>query len=299
MSLLDLTQVVPQPLERAFTDPQPHAGEPSKKKRDLMRRVLLALQKAQKYSAYGFLAFFGLHVSSVVVAPALGFSAEKCQDLFEMTRAVYLSPLFEYSATYATAGVHVACGVSARVIRSVFAPPRKAPRAERDVVIKDQHRDDIGLGGLGSILGLGFKKSWVSSRFPSFTPLTFSGYVMAAALAYHLYKMKIGALLVDGDSALVNLNFVTHYLRQSFYGDAGKYFNYAMLGMLLWVSFYHTISGLFKYRRQTSLRARKIAYTVIGLFSGLSFLAVTRLRLWDLEAGFVGRQFARYLFVER
>lgn len=297
MSLLDLKQVIPQPLEQVFAETGPSDGRPSKKNRELIKRVLLALQKAQKLSAYGFLAFFGLHISSVVVVPALGINAEKCQDFFEMTRAIYLVPIFEYPVTYATAGIHVACGIAGRVIRSIFARPRKTPRPEEHIIIKDQHRDDIGLGGIGTILGLGFKKSWISSHFPDFTPLTFSGYVMAAALGYHLYRMKIGAVLVDGDSQLISLNFVTHYLHQSFYGKVGAVANYFMIGLLLWVSFYHIISGLFKYRRQFSLRARKIAYTVITLFSGLSFIAVTRLKLWDLDTGFVGRQFAKYLFV--
>ncbi|KAM9928829.1 hypothetical protein OXX59_001589 [Metschnikowia pulcherrima] len=296
MSLSNLTQVLPQPLERAFSE-NSSSNEPSKKNRELIKKVLLALQKAQKYSAYGFLAFFGLHVSSVVVAPALGINAGKCQDFFEMTRAIYLSPLFEYPATYITAGVHVMSGFMARLVRS-FSSPKKLSRAERDIVIKDQHRDDIGLGGIGTVLGLGYKKSWISAHFPALTPLTFSGYVMATALGYHLYRMKIGALLVDGDSALINLNFVTHYLHQSFYGKAGAVLNYFMLGLLSWVSFYHTISGLFKYRRQFSLRARKIAYTVIGLFSGLSFIAITRMKRWDLDTGFVGRQFAKYLFAQ-
>ncbi|GEQ68687.1 hypothetical protein JCM33374_g2355 [Metschnikowia sp. JCM 33374] len=297
MSLSDLTPVVPQPIEQVFSDIKNASSEPSKKNRELIRKVLQALQKTQKYSAYAFLAFFGLHISSVVVAPALGVSAEKSQDFFEMSRAVYMNPLFEYPITYAAAGVHVACGVFARVVRSLFSPAKKLSRKERDIVIHDQHRDDIGLGGIGTILGLGYKKSWISSKMPALTPLTFSGYVMAGALAYHFYRMKYGAVVVDGDSALVTLNFVTHYLHQSFYGRLGALFNYAMLGLLSWVSFYHTISGLFKYRRQFSLRARKIAYTVIGVFSGLSFIAMTRFRSWDLETGFVGKQFAKYLFV--
>lgn len=287
MSLNDLRTVVPEPVE---------VIPPNPPQKHYLHRIIAFLQKTQKYSAYGFLTFVGLHVSSVVVAPALGIHAGRCQEFFEMTRAVYLSPLFEYPIIFLASGVHLAAGVATRALRGM-TPKKRIKRRESDILIHDARRDDIGLGGLGTIFGLGFKKSCISSHFPSFTPLQVSGYVMALALGYHVYKMRFAPAMIDGDSSLINLNFVTHYLRQSFYGIRGVVLNNTMLALLSWVSFYHMVSGLFKYRRQFSLRAKKIAYTVISLFTGLSFVAATRMRVWELDTGFIGRQFGKYLYV--
>lgn len=297
MSLQNLKRVVPQPLELCVPVGSPEHANVPKDKPPFLKRVLSALYKVQKYSAYGFLGFFGLHISSTVVAPALGLRFSTCQDLFEMTRAVYLSPLFEYPLVLGTAAAHVLSGVAMRVLRGMVSKKILKPRAERDIIISDEYRDDIGLGGIGTMLGLGFKKSWISSHFPTLTPSTFSGYVMLLALGFHYYKMRLAPAWVDGDSSLVNLNYVTHYLHTSFYGTAGTLLNYMMLLLLLWVSFYHIVGGLFKYRRQFSIRSRKIAYSVIGLLTSFALIAVMRLKLCKLEPGFIGKQFTKYLML--
>lgn len=292
LSIQDLQQVVPEPLDLMLPSSDPQ-NPPKRKTSKLVVSIMRALTKAQKYSAYGFLGFFGLHIASTMVAPGLGIRAETCQDFFEMCRNVYLGPLFEYLAIYATGGIHVLSGVALRVFRTVTGKPvRKQPR---DIVIRDSNRDDIGLGGLGTLLGLGFKRSWISTTFPAFTPLTFSGYVMAASLGFHWFKMRLLPLLVDGDSSLITLRYVTHYLHQSAWGKWGAAINLVMLGLLLWVSFYHIVSGLFKYRRQVSARAKKIAYGVIGTFTMLSAVAIFRMKLWSLDTGFMGRKYAQYL----
>lgn len=290
-SVDDLTRVIPEPIE---LDPPAQASVPHEKKRNhSLRTAVRILTQAQKYSAYGFLAFFGLHVASTVVIPGIGIHAERCQEFFEMARNVYLGPIFEYLAIYGTAGIHLASGILLRGIRmATYRRPRAKPR---DILITDDNRDDIGLGGLGTLLGLGYKISWISSNFPSFTPLTFSGYVLVAALGFHWLKMRLGPIQVDGDSSLVTLKYVTHYLHQSMWGQWGNAFNYVMLVLLLWVSFYHIVSGLFKYRRQVKPRAKKIAYGVIGVFTTLSVIAISRMSRWGLDTGFMGRQFAKYL----
>lgn len=290
MSLDELKQVVPEPLELGADDRVPLP----KKKTTFLTELIRALVKVQKYSSYTFLGFFGLHVASTVVVPGLGIHADKCQDFFEICRNIYLGPLVEYLAIYAAGGIHLASGICLRILR-LFSP--KTRPQPREFVIKDEYREDIGLGGLGTLLGLGYKRSWISSTFPSFTPLTFSGYVMAASLGYHWFKMKLAPVLVDGDSSLVTLNYVSHYLHQSPFGKWGGYFNWAMLMLLLWVSFYHIVSGLFKWRRQVRARAKKIAYVVIGTFTSLSIIAVSRMSLWKLDTGFMGKQYAKYLFV--
>ncbi|SGZ55973.1 CIC11C00000003518 [Sungouiella intermedia] len=291
MSLDELTQVVPQPFEL----PSDHVSPPPKKHPTFLTKLIKVLTQIQKYSSYTFLGFFGLHIASTVVVPGLGINAEKCQDIFEMCRNVYLGPLVEYLAIYAAGGIHLASGICIRVLRLFSSRTRAQPK---DFLIKDEYREDIGLGGLGTLLGLGYKRSWISSTFPSFTPLTFSGYVMAVCLGFHWFKMRLAPMLVDGDSSLVTLKYVTHYLHQSPFGKWGAFCNYAMLVLLLWVSFYHIVSGLFKWRRQVRARAKKIAYGVIGTFTSLSVIAILRMNLWPLDTGFMGKQFAKYLFVE-
>lgn len=287
-----LRHIVPEPLEQLA--PEPGSPDPAAKPQ-LWKSIIKILSGVQKYSAYGFLGFFGLHIASTVVVPGLGINAGTSQEIFEMSRNVYLGYLFEPIAVYGAAIVHMASGVALRVCRLASSP---RARKENDIIIKDGARDDIGLGGIGTVIGLGFKKSWISLTFPSFTPLTFSGYVMAASLGFHCLKMRLGPMQIDGDSSLVTLHYVTHYLRQSFYGRYGTALNTVMLALLLWVSFYHIVSGLFKYRKQFSLRAKKIAYGVIGTFTALSFISILRLRKWDLEVGFIGDQFAKYLYMK-
>lgn len=290
MSLDALKQVIPEPLELPSDSDAPS----TKKKSSFLTSIIRALTSIQKYSSYTFLGFFGLHIASTVVVPGLGVHADKCQDFFEMCRNVYLGPLVEYLAIYAAGGIHLASGICLRILRLVNAKPRVKPS---EIVIRDDHRDDIGLGGLGAFVGLGYKQSWISSNFPSLTPLTFSGYVTAVSLGYHWFKMKWGPMVVDGDSSLVTLKYVTHYLHQSSFGRWGGYFNYAMLVLLLWVSFYHIISGLFKWRRQDRARAKRIAYVVIGIFTSLGMVAIMRMSLWKLDTGYLGKRFAQYLFV--
>ncbi|KAF3988439.1 hypothetical protein FT663_03291 [Candidozyma haemuli var. vulneris] len=294
MSVEDLRQVVPDPLDEIYPEDEPqYVPEPPKK--TWVHKASSILLNVQKYSAYGFLGFYGLHTASTVIVPGLGISQATCQDIFEMCRNVYMAPLLEPAMVNLTAVLHIGAGLALRLVRMV-ARRKKAQKRERDIIIKEEDRDDIGLGGIGTIFGLGFKKSWISSNFPSFTPLTFSGYVFTAALAYHYAKMKLGPVAIDGDSSLVTLSYVTHYFQQSHLGQVGCWLNYGMLALVSWVSFYHVVSGLFKYRRQFSLRAKKIAYGVIAFLTGLSVVSMTRMRHWELEVGFLGKQFAKYLF---
>lgn len=295
MSLESLREIAPTPLDHL--DPSDEPQFTPQRKRTWLHKASSILLNIQKYSAYSFLAFYGLHTASTVIVPGLGLSPKVCQDVFEMARNVYMAPLLESTMVYATAGLHVAAGIVLRSVRLIMRR-RRNTRKENNIIIQQEDRDDIGLGGIGTIFGLGFKKLWISSTFPSLTPLTFSGYVMTATLAYHFAKMKLGPVAVDGDSSLVTLSYVTHYLHQSPFGALGCYFNYGMLALLLWVSFYHTVSGLFKYRRQFSIRAKKIAYGIIAFMTGLSLISMTRIRHWELEVGFLGKQFAKYLFVQ-
>lgn len=287
-----LHQVAPLPI----TEPFPEDTIPvSRKHRNILQSIISVLLKTQKYAAYGFLSFFGLHISSTVVTTGLGINATLSQNYFEMARAIYSRSFFEYIFVYGCGIVHVLSGVIVRMLRFVSFLQKKSVTTERDIIINDERTKDIDSEGLWSIFGYGFKKLWIFSTIPSLNPLTFSGYVMATALSYHLWKMKWAPTLVDGDTALINLKYVTHYLSRSVNGTALAALNLSMLALLLWVSFYHIFSGLFKYRRQFSSKAKKIAYGVISVFTTLSLLSIRRLMLWSVETGFIGAQFNKYL----
>lgn len=294
MSVEDLRQVDPAPLDHIYPEDEPQVS-PEPPRKTWIHKASALLLNIQKYLAYGFLGFYGLHTASTVLIPGIGIGPSTCQDVFEMSRNVYMAPLVEPTMVYATGLIHIGAGLALRILR--LWANKRPKRKETSIIIKEEDRDDIGLGGIGTIFGLGFKKLWISTTFPSFTPLTFSGYIFTAAVAYHVAKMKWGPVSVDGDSSLVTLSYVTHYFHQLPWGQLGTLLNYSMLALLLWVSFYHTVSGLFKYRRQFSLRAKKIAYGVIACLTGLSFISMTRLRHWELEVGFLGKQFAKYLYV--
>lgn len=233
-------------------------------------------------------------MTSTVILPGLGIPTSTTHECFEMARNVYMGPVTEPLLVAAPAIVHVTCGILLRGIRMATAPAKR-PR-ERDIVIQDESRDDIGLGGLATIVGLGYKKSWISTNFPSLTPLSASGYVLAAAVGYHYFRMKWSPAAIDGDSSLITLAYVTHYLRDPNWLFLGKLFNGGMLLILLWGSFYHIVSGILRYRRLLSMRARKNAYGVIAVLTGLSVISLTRFARWDLHTGFIGRKFASYLF---
>lgn len=290
MSVHELAAVEPQPIELPED-----TLKPIPRKKSVLAQVAAQLVKIQKFSAYGFLGFVGLHATTVVVLPGLGIGLQRNQEVFEMTRNIYLSPLFEWPFVVGTVLVHVTSGVCLRFI-TPYIRRTVRPRKENEIIIKDGRRDDIGLGGVGTILGLGFKKSWISSTFPSLTPLSFSGYIMAVSLGFHYYFMRYLPATVDGDLLLITLKYVTHYLRQSSLGRPGTLLNTMMLLTLLYASFYHMVTGMFKYRRQFSMRAKKIAYSVIGSLSLLSAVSIFRFRVGTLDTGFMGRQFAKYIY---
>lgn len=282
----ELREITPEPLN--------HIDEPATpRKRPWLRKAASVLLQIQKYLAYGFLAFYGIHVTLTVVLPGLGVLPSVAQDFFEMGRNVYMGPM-EPLFVGIPAVLHLSSGILLRGIRMATQKPR--PQRETDIIIRDGNRDDIGLGGLGTVVGLGYKKLWISSRFPGLTPLAVSGYVLAAALAFHYWKMRWLPALVDGDSSLVTLAYVTHYLRGHVVGHVTSAFHAFMLLALLWGSFYHIVSGLFKYRRQLSLAAKKKAYAIIAVLTLLSAISVFRIRSWDLQTGFLAKAFARYLF---
>lgn len=255
-----------------------------------LRQAARYLQQTQKWGAYGMSLFLGLHLALVILVPGTGVAVDTAQEVFEMARNVYQGPGFE-AATAACAAVHVVSGIGLRYVRSRLLRPHK--RLLHEPVIRDGERHDIGLGGITALIGLGYKRLVVLTLWPSMSPLSFSGYMLLPLLAVHVAKFRYVPAVLDDDSSLVTLQYVTYVLTHSrhWWGPA---LNYAALMLLCWTLAYHVTSGLLRYNRKFTLEWKKVGYGVIAGVMGLAVVSVERLRRAPTEGGFLGKAFTRY-----
>lgn len=266
--------------------------------RSILKKILVALQKVQKYSAYVFTSFVGIHAISVIGVPGIGISLDRSQEVFELGRAVYLSfPGFELSVIIGSSICHVAAGIGARMVRFLLRRQRGiniTSRGENTPIIKSEAREDIGLGGITSLIGLGYRKSIVSKYMPGVTPLQFSGYVFIPLLIYHFCKFRYAPLQLEGDSSLISLNYISFYLKKSPLNTLGNIVNYLALFGLSTVAAYHITYGMLVFQRKSNSRNKKRAYSVIVTVMLLTYISLSRFRKMALAEGFMGKLFARY-----
>ena len=296
MTVQDLSQLVavaPEPLNaNDLPDPTFNAHSPHSHNDPWLRKIIRVLVPIQKYSSMGFASFLGLHVTSVAIIPGLGAPLPESQQIFEMGRALYQwAPVEKF--IFISLGIHVVSGISLRIARTVLGTRRKKRNSFEP--IKSPEDDDIGLGGITSLLGLGYRRSWISTQFPGLSPLSFSGYVLMPLLAYHYYKFRLRPLQVDGDSSLVNLHYVAYVLKGSVWGHIGNWVNTLLLAGLVWVTMYHWVTGVMRYQRWFSARSRWWGYVVINSVRELGMVSITRLRMLKLDTDYVGRHFMAYV----
>ncbi|ODV78852.1 uncharacterized protein CANTADRAFT_26774 [Suhomyces tanzawaensis NRRL Y-17324] len=302
----DLHQVVPIPVDLDAIDNEPLSPGPELwPPKSTTRSVLHGLGVVQKYSAYGFCTFLGLHVASTVIVPILPMVPHEIkQEVFEMARSIYQQvPLFESVMIIGAAAVHVASGIGIRICRNILKKHKKDTnelrsnftKALEEPVIKDDTRDDIGLGGITGILGLGYRKSWISRQLPGMSPLSFSGYILIPLVALHFTKFRYLPIAVGEDSSLVNLDYITYYLNHSkvYLGNA---LNFGALLLLLWVMMYHSVSGMLRINRKFSMKWKQFGYVVINgvTLMGLATMVVFKRAPVD-STGYIGRSFLKYL----
>lgn len=229
--------------------------------------------KTQKYLAYCFTAFLGIHLCSVAVVPALPIPFEIKQQVFEMARSVYQVPIFEAVAVVGSVLVHITSGIVLRFLRPKVSSPVVSERDPR-----------IGLGGITGVVGLGYKKSIISTLIPSLTPLSLSGYILIPLLGYHFYKFRYGPILVDGDSSLVTLEYISVYLQ--------KLVNKLAFVGLLTVGNYHFVSGGLRFNGKYSREWKLFGYFCIIMGTAVGLLGATSIE--HLE-GFLLKKFTLYL----
>lgn len=288
--LSHLAEVAPEPLNPSEL-PELSTQTPHSQNDVWLRKIIRVLTPIQKYSSMGFASFLGLHVTSVAILPGLGVPLAESQQVFEMARALYKwAPLEKFILI--SVGIHVFSGIGLRIARTVLGTRRKKRNTFEP--IKSPQDDDIGLGGITSLLGLGYRRSWISTQFPGLSPLSFSGYVLLPLIAFHYYKFVMRPLQVDGDAALVNLHYVTYVLKGSAWGPIGNWINTLMLAGLVWVGMYHAVSGVMRYQRWFSAKSRKWGYVVINSAAALAIVSITRLRMLKLDTDYVGRRFLAY-----
>ncbi|CUM63037.1 uncharacterized protein PRCAT00000600001 [Priceomyces carsonii] len=294
-SSFELHEIAPTPINLSLEEQIPSSETNVS---PFLKKLLLYLLKIQKYSAYTFTGFLGLHLTSVVIVPGLFAPLSIAQDVFEMSRAVYQSvPNFENIAIIGSSMLHVISGIGIRLIRAKLRQNKthKNP-AVMEPIITDTERDDIGLGGITALIGLGYKKSWIATKFPTLTPLSFSGYCLLPLVGYHFFKFRYLPVSIDGDSSLINLEYISYYLTHSSLKNLGNRINYFMIVMLLWVMSYHSVSGLLKYNKKYSLTAKKCGYVIINSITVVGLLSLSRFRGLTVDSsGYFAKQFIKYL----
>ena len=291
-----LSQVKPEPLGTGDVPSLPHSNSTI-----TLRRILTGLTRVQKYSAYIFGTFLGIHVTSVVVVPCLPSMIVPLtikQEIFEMARAVYHSiPMFETAVILASSITHVIAGISIRAVRWRINRHRPITRQKSHDAPVNEKSDDVGLGGITSLIGLGYRKSIISKLVPGLTPLSFSGYCLFPLLGYHFYKFRYLPYSIDGDSSLINLEYISYYLNVSPQAW-GNLFNFVSIASLVWVTAYHVTSGWLKFNNKYSSKWKKFGYLVINVTSLLGIISIFKFKndFVNLDhVGFIGKSFTNYL----
>lgn len=264
-----------------------------------IRKSLNGLYKVQKYSAYTFGVFLGIHVTSVIIIPSISellIPSSVKQEIFEISRAVYHAiPFFEKIVILGASFTHIFSGIAIRYLRGRLNKYRTKNFQNNSVI--NEKSDYIGLGGITALLGLGYRKSLILKIFPTLSPLSFSGYVLIPLICYHFLKFRYFPILVDGDSSLINLDYISYYLNHSKTNYA-KLFNLLALFSLVWTMSYHSVSGWLKFNGKYSWDWKRAGYMVITSISALSVVSVLQFKNNYInldKAGFIGRSFLKYL----
>lgn len=265
------------------------------------RNVLMkCLRYMQKYSAYTFSCFLGLHVASVIFLPGLRIPIKQCEEVFSMSREIYQSvPNFETVAIIGAGACHVVSGALTRLARFLQENNNRSRSAQKqgEIFASDQSKEassDIGLGGITGLVGLGYRRSIISQYFPSLNPQQFSGYLLMPLLAYHFAKFRYIPQLLEGDSSMINLSYITHYLKESPMGQIGNFMNYAALVFLVLVGTYHFVSGMLWFQRKFSKHYKKAGYASIASVFVLGVLSIHRFLHTSPVGGFLGTHFSLY-----
>lgn len=297
----DLQQLSPEPLddEKAPDSRGKIPGIPpvgSHPGIPLSSRIIASLKFIQKYSILPFAGFSIIHLSSVVVFPAL-LGVDAGNESIDVGRELYQTPSLE-PLILGSAVTHAMSGVLLNLTRKFVyykkhGTREQAKKSEKKPTSHTANEDDNvedvneGLGGILSLLGFSSVKS-ITYRWFGVSPLSFSGYVLIPILAGHVLKMRINPLLVDGDSSYVDLSYMSYALSTS-------KIIFPFYAFLVFVGAYHMISGSNRLLRLFSKRARKFAYIAIYSLLSLSIVSLVSIQKIPPVAASMAERFSRYI----
>ena len=283
-----LTRVTPVPLDE-IEDTNPII--PKRK-----HWLVPTLYRIQKYSAYSFISFLGIHATSVILVPILPIDQLIKDEVFAMAKEVYQSvPLYEPICIIGSVAAHVMAGISIRIYKKCFQkkPLHRINNGRHSPITNklEDHDDEIGFGGISNLFGLGYRKSF-TVQF-GLTPLQFSGYVLIPFFIYHMYKFRYIPCINDGDSSLINLEYISYVLNLKH-----PMWNVFALGTLIYSMSYHGTNGLMKLKGKYSKTWKKIGLAVVNGVSLLGWISVylfkCNVEVIDVN-GFLGKSFTKYL----
>lgn len=151
----------------------PSAPNESNKKFKLATTKLL--KASQKYSAYGILAFAGLHLTSTVILPPISFNV--ANKAFMVGRSVYQSELGEFFLVYLSFGIHILSGFLLRMFRLYWS-------------YKDSNK----------------------LKFPKVSTVSKSGFVLTFLTSMHFLATRVSPTKALGDSSLISLEYMAYCL---------------------------------------------------------------------------------------
>lgn len=198
-----LGEVPPEPVSGTPPSDDPESTKPSPKART-WNKVIRGLKAAQKYSAIGFTAFAGLHLTSTIVLPAL-VSVDAGNSAFMAARTLYQSSLGEPLWVFGSLLVHIASGLILH--------------ARRVYIAKTRHG------------------RWIFGLTPTIT----SGLILSVFATAHIYATRLAPMMALGDSSLINLDFITWALKDNVWVTGTSmilmsvfYFDHALRGIDYW-----------------------------------------------------------------
>lgn len=189
-----------------------------------------------------------MHAASVMVAPL--WSIESAEYTLQFTAAIYQSSLVEPWLVYGSLGAHIASGLLLRAHKAYLS-----------------------------------KKYYDVWALPKFSPVAISGFALTPLLAGHIWSTRIAPQMVLGDSSLISLNYIAHFIHKY---PVFSRISYFMLGFL---TSYHVIWG---FKKWFGLYGKKYRKATFGIYFGaLIATAVSIARIGRLPrvSGWVASQY--------
>ncbi|KAF8456596.1 hypothetical protein BGX38DRAFT_1162091 [Terfezia claveryi] len=271
---LDMMELEPSPIADSPTDifsasfasssdSRPHSRETLSKASTLnapSSSVFLWLIRSQRYSSYVFTSFLGLHLTTTSLIPLLTNSISSSDNALLLARTAYQStPLLETLLIPGALTVHVLSGIGLRLCRHCLAKKRygKAPAFWE-------------------------KRVWSTTSI--------AGWLLLPPLVAHAIVLRVVPLYVDGGSADVGLQYVTHGF--NYHGRIGWWLNSCFYTGFVGTATWHVVNGFAKYFRIRNKRHVNIAAGVmtIGWLGGL-FGVITRA---GCATGYLGRKYDEF-----